>query len=358
MAATRRSANCLQQLRSYGIDVKQLVLNTKVNVPSKEATVKPSKVPVTLSKPIPKATTSISMQLFEEYNPGIVLPKAADMSLISRFFNSSKVKFEWCAREYLEIPGERYKIEQAQLQQQELLDEKSFNESLDIREPTEAYRVSADIKNRPIPNTEQLTRGSFLLHDELPEIIFLGRSNAGKSTLLNNLTTNFKQVQLNRHATTSKKAGHTRALYCYNVGNRLRLVDSPGYGVMSTQQQGECTMQYIRERKQLRRCFMLISAKDGFTKTDYGMLEFLMNYGIAFEVIFTKMDKVRDVKTLRDSISTSGILDAPIRPRLMFLNSVVNKAYPKRLGIAHLRQTIFEACNIKPNTLPSKAYKQ
>ncbi|AGO12264.1 AaceriAEL095Cp [[Ashbya] aceris (nom. inval.)] len=357
MATTRRCFNCLLHLRSYSIDVKQLVLNTKVKVPSREPTAKTGTRPVRRSKPTTKEAAQIPLQLFEEYNPGVILPTATDMSLISRFFNSSKVNFEWCAREFLEIPGERYKSEQAHLQQQELLDEKAFNDSLNIIEPNKAFTESATSHEHAI-TAERGASGSFHSHTQLPEIIFLGRSNAGKSTLLNNLTTNFKQVQLSRHATTSKKPGHTRALYCYNVGNRLRLVDSPGYGVMSTQQQGACTMQYIKERKELRRCFLLVSAKDGFTNADYSMLEFLMSYGVAFEVIFTKMDKLRDITTLRHFISTSGILDAPIRPKLLFLNSVVNKAYPKRYGIAHLRHTIFEACNIAPNTLPSKAYKQ
>ena len=149
----------------------------------------------------------------------------------------------------------------------------------------------------------------FNLINGLPEVAFLGRCNAGKSTLLNNITTEIARNSLNEYAYASKRPGFTKTINCFNVGNRFRIIDTPGYGTKSTQEQGIVTMDYLKNRRELRRCFLLISANQGFNEFDGQMIDLLVQNGIPFEIIFTKMDTIKHVKQMEEIIEDSNILE-------------------------------------------------
>jgi len=108
----------------------------------------------------------------------------------------------------------------------------------------------------------------------LPEVVVAGRANVGKSTLLNAVMGRRNLVR------TSSKAGRTKALNFFRVGpapGQLVLVDAPGYGQRGRPEWGELWDHYIRNRRQLRRIYILINAKHGITEVDKVMLMDLEN---------------------------------------------------------------------------------
>lgn len=123
------------------------------------------------------------------------------------------------------------------------------------------------------------------------EVCFVGRSNVGKSTLLNALCG--KVV-----ARVSSTPGRTRMINVFTVGNDRWLVDLPGYGyaeVPKTERRdwGAMVEGYLTRRPTLRRVFTLIDAKVGPTPLDVQMHEWLVSKGLPWRVVATKTDQVK-----------------------------------------------------------------
>nr|POE74678.1 putative gtp-binding protein engb [Quercus suber] len=145
-----------------------------------------------------------------------------------------------------------------------------------------------------------------------PEVAFLGRSNVGKSSLLNAL---FNQIH-RPAAHVSKRPGRTRTMNAFGVtGPQLHMgaapkhgeqdvawkrfprggavvVDMPGYGSGSRQEWGEEALKYLAGRKQLRRTFVLVDAEHGLKATDLQLLEHLRKNGMPFQIVLSKVDKI------------------------------------------------------------------
>jgi len=125
----------------------------------------------------------------------------------------------------------------------------------------------------------------------LPEYAFIGRSNVGKSSLINMLT-NQKQLAL-----TSQKPGKTQLINHFLINNAWYLVDLPGYGYAQRGKTGREKIRkiiegYILERRQLTCLFVLIDCRHEPQKIDLEFMEWLGESGIPFVVIFTKTDKI------------------------------------------------------------------
>ncbi|WP_343713255.1 ribosome biogenesis GTP-binding protein YihA/YsxC [Inquilinus sp.] len=125
----------------------------------------------------------------------------------------------------------------------------------------------------------------------LPEIAFAGRSNVGKSSLVNALTGR-KTL-----ARTSHTPGRTQQLNFFDLGGRLALVDLPGYGyakVSKSLSQGwtDTLKGYLRGRATLRRALVLIDGRHGIKESDTEILKLLDDTAVATQVVLTKMDKV------------------------------------------------------------------
>jgi GTP-binding protein len=138
--------------------------------------------------------------------------------------------------------------------------------------------------------------------NELPEYAFIGRSNVGKSSLINMLT-NQKNL-----AKTSGRPGKTQLINHFLINKEWFLVDLPGYGYARVSKSAKKTFQrfitaYFKERKQLISAFVLVDIRHAPQTVDLAFMQWLGEHGIPFSIIFTKADKLRP-KAIEDHIDT------------------------------------------------------
>lgn len=137
--------------------------------------------------------------------------------------------------------------------------------------------------------------------DKLPEYAFIGRSNVGKSSLINALT-NHKKL-----AKTSGKPGKTQLINHFKINEEWFLVDLPGYGYAQVSKSKRKTFQgfikdYFLQREQLVCSFILVDSRHEPQKIDLEFMQFLGENGVPFAIIFTKSDKLGS-STLNKNIS-------------------------------------------------------
>ncbi|MEZ5648354.1 MAG: ribosome biogenesis GTP-binding protein YihA/YsxC [Alphaproteobacteria bacterium] len=130
----------------------------------------------------------------------------------------------------------------------------------------------------------------------LPEVAFIGRSNVGKSSLINALTGR------NALARASVTPGRTQQINFFNLGERLILADLPGYGFAKAPRSVvdawmTLVSSYLRYRETLQRTCLLNDARHGIKDSDTTMLSLLDQAGIATLVVLTKVDKVNEMQT-------------------------------------------------------------
>jgi len=126
----------------------------------------------------------------------------------------------------------------------------------------------------------------------LPEVAFAGRSNVGKSSLINALTGR------NTLARTSNTPGRTQQINFFELGHRLMLVDLPGYGYARAPKHQVAAWtglidNYLKGRQVLRRTCLLIDGRHGIKDVDRDVMKVLDKSAVAYQVVLTKCDKVR-----------------------------------------------------------------
>jgi GTP-binding protein len=127
---------------------------------------------------------------------------------------------------------------------------------------------------------------------DLPEIAFAGRSNVGKSSLLNALTGRASLARV------SHRPGRTQQLNFFELAHRLMLVDLPGYGFAEASKRDierwtALIRRYLRKRATLRRTLLLIDARHGIKEADRPMMTLLDDAAISYQAVLTKIDKVK-----------------------------------------------------------------
>jgi GTP-binding protein len=137
----------------------------------------------------------------------------------------------------------------------------------------------------------------------LPEIAFLGRSNVGKSSLINCL------VDQPGLARTSSRPGCTQAVHFYRVRKQFHFVDLPGYGYAQvsqeqTQRWGRLIEQYLKRREPLALSVLLLDARRGWMEMDLELRRWLEFHGRKYIVVATKIDKLKTQKERARSMAT------------------------------------------------------
>lgn len=151
---------------------------------------------------------------------------------------------------------------------------------------------------------------STLPENTLPEIAFAGKSNVGKSSLINGL------MNRKSFARTSATPGKTQTINFYNINQELYLVDLPGYGYAKVSEQekkkwGQMIERYLHQSKQLRAVFLLIDIRHVPSANDKMMYDWILSQGYQPIIIATKLDKLKrsqvqkQVKVVRQGLGLS-----------------------------------------------------
>lgn len=172
-----------------------------------------------------------------------------------------------------------------------------------------------------------------------PEFVFMGRSNVGKSSLINAI------VNRKNMAYTSSKPGKTITLNFYNVNDQLLLVDVPGYGyaqrlIDDRLKYGKMIEDYLQNSKHLKTCFLVVDSRHNPTEDDILMYNFLKHLQQRVVVIATKIDKISKNELQKNLSNIKKSLD------LYQEDAIIPVSSEKKQGIEAIHKILESYLNI------------
>ncbi len=205
---------------------------------------------------------------------------------------------------------------------------------------TDLTETARKLFSGPITFLKSAPELKFLPGPTVPEIAFAGRSNVGKSSLLNKLTNR------NGLARTSNTPGRTQELNFFDVGDPLvlRLVDMPGYGFAKAPKDvakrwAWLVNDYLRGRQVLKRALVLIDSRHGIKDIDLEIIGMLDKAAVSYRLVLTKADKVK-ASALAEVLAAT---EAEARKHAAAHPEVIATSSEGGLGIERLRAAVLEA---------------
>lgn len=176
---------------------------------------------------------------------------------------------------------------------------------------------------------------------DLPEVAFAGRSNVGKSSLINAL------VGMKHLARASNEPGRTREVNFFVLDEKLRLVDLPGYGWAkaskgTVKQFQNLGRDYLRGRPNLKRAYLLIDARHGLKEVDIEPMDAFDRAAVSYQIVLTKADKIKPAEVEAVVARTQ----AAIAKRPAAFPKVLATSSEKGTGLPELRAEVSAACGV------------
>ncbi len=172
--------------------------------------------------------------------------------------------------------------------------------------------------------------------DSIAEFVFWGRSNVGKSSLINSLTnTNLAKI--------SRTPGRTKSLIFYELNKKIRLVDFPGYGFSKISKKEKNTLDlliniYFEKRENIKKIFLLIDSRHGFKSIDNVVFENLEKiFSNKICLILTKIDKKKENENLNELIPSN------IRSNFQIKKNLFTTSIKEVNGIILLKKFLFNS---------------
>ena len=171
----------------------------------------------------------------------------------------------------------------------------------------------------------------------LPEVAFAGRSNVGKSSLLNALTNRMSLARV------SHTPGRTQQINFFDLGGVLRIADMPGYGYAKVGKKLVASWQrlikdYLRGRVLLRRVCVLVDSRHGLKDTDREIFDLLDEAAVPYQIVLTKIDELKagELDAMRERVGTELKKHPAAMPQLMAVSSHYGN------GLTELRDSLAE----------------
>ena len=195
------------------------------------------------------------------------------------------------------------------------------------------------IKNPPVFKAGAISEKDLPINN-IKEIAFIGRSNVGKSSLINAITNS-------KIAIVSKTPGRTKQLNFFQIKDKLTIVDMPGYGYAKASRNevenwNNLIFNYLLSRRNLERVFLLIDSRHGLKENDEEMMNILDSRGILYQIILTKIDEIK-LTELQVKVEN---MNYTFKKHPALFNEVLFASSKENLGISQIRETIFDI--VKP----------
>lgn len=171
----------------------------------------------------------------------------------------------------------------------------------------------------------------------IPEVAFVGRSNVGKSSLINAV------VGDKSCARVSKSPGRTQQINFFTISNKISIADLPGYGYAAVSKKmrkswDNLILNYLKGRPNLRRVFLLIDSRRGLKDADEEIADILDEQAVVYQIILTKIDKISRNLDVKEKIVSK------ISTRSAAFSEILATSSEKMIGILELQKTIATFC--------------